>query len=691
MRTVLTIITALLFLFLVQTPFAFALNVFGIAELDQYFAKNGRGLIQPNESRETKSLQADMKNDEDLVSASDLQFSVDDKMGTILSVNSFNVKRNQALYVFEPKNVMDLFPAKDFLTSHTKLFESFEYDEASFRYKNPFLYLDSWGSLPHPPLRTLEEKNDYYINILKPVTSRKDLNPAYMSADLQKEVDDYSNTELTKGNHLNLLANGYSYDEKVKLIRNAKKYVFFTTMFIACDRGTEGLIQALIDKAKEGVDVRVSLENFYRVLFLHKCMNRLERGGVKVTGIRDMFKTKGFSHSKFITRDGEEAILGGENMVRPETAADGFNFKNRDTDLYVRGPMVADLEDEFLKVWKRHARKKSLKRFPIDDYIANVKETKEAQRDAHVRGRDNYSNWYTHQEGMNGVCRVLQQDPIKSKATIFGITNRYLQVAKDSAFFTTPGVTYDKRVIRKKYAVADLFQTLREKEKAGLVSYVVMPDVNSCAGEISMVIREWSQHLYAKGKFGLAKKVKRFMELLDFKAFRGGISAVNFLHEGTGIHFYQYFNYIHAKETMFDRVMVSVGSPNLDDHSSHQYETSAFCFDNHLAEQTENQMVLDLVNSIPTHFEKEMVETRAHEKYNEKDDNLNPEIEEIETEIDKMDDEDEKFELKRLLESARTVPVVVPTAKTEETAAGKLLPSVMPEDLRVEISRDAER
>ena len=60
------------------------------------------------------------------------------------------------------------------------------------------------------------------------------------------------------------------------------------------------------------------------------------------------------------------------------------------------------------------------------------------------------------------------------------------------------------------------------------------------------------------------------------------------------------FNYIHAKEFYFDRLLVGIGSWNFDGFSANNnHECAIFCMDEKLRLQIENQMVLDMINSIP--------------------------------------------------------------------------------------------
>jgi hypothetical protein len=67
-----------------------------------------------------------------------------------------------------------------------------------------------------------------------------------------------------------------------------------------------------------------------------------------------------------------------------------------------------------------------------------------------------------------------------------------------------------------------------------------------------------------------------------------------------GLHGFRYFNYVHAKEFYFDRLLVGIGSWNFDLYSAeNNHECAIFCLDESLQRQMERQLVLDMVNSTP--------------------------------------------------------------------------------------------
>jgi len=78
-----------------------------------------------------------------------------------------------------------------------------------------------------------------------------------------------------------------------------------------------------------------------------------------------------------------------------------------------------------------------------------------------------------------------------------------------------------------------------------------------------------------------------------------------------GLHAYQYVNYIHAKQFMFDRLLVGIGSWNFDVYSAeNNHECAIFCLDESLRQQMERQFTLDMINSVPMIPERQLIRSK---------------------------------------------------------------------------------
>ena len=62
---------------------------------------------------------------------------------------------------------------------------------------------------------------------------------------------------------------------------------------------------------------------------------------------------------------------------------------------------------------------------------------------------------------------------------------------------------------------------------------------------------------------------------------------------------WEYFNHIHSKQIVFDQILTSTGSFNLDQYSYKNHEATMICLDKKLADESLIGFVSDIVNSVP--------------------------------------------------------------------------------------------
>ena len=102
--------------------------------------------------------------------------------------------------------------------------------------------------------------------------------------------------------------------------------------------------RALIEKAKEGVDVKVIVDGQVSVKGHHDAPIRLlEDNGVSVVRWRDADRPYDGNHRKMMIVDGQEAIIGGLNIGDVYSHKAG-ETKWRDTDVLLAGPAAYSLE-----------------------------------------------------------------------------------------------------------------------------------------------------------------------------------------------------------------------------------------------------------------------------------------------------------------------------------------------------------
>ncbi len=165
---------------------------------------------------------------------------------------------------------------------------------------------------------------------------------------------------LVPGNRVRILKNAEAnYPAWLAAIRQAKRTIHFESYIIKDDRAGQSFGEAFIDKAREGVRVRVIYDWFgARGMTSNRFWKRLRAGGVEVRCFNPprLDSPIGWlsrDHRKAITVDGEVGFVGGlcvgnDWVGNPERGIDPW----RDTAVEVRGPAVTDLEWCFADMWK---------------------------------------------------------------------------------------------------------------------------------------------------------------------------------------------------------------------------------------------------------------------------------------------------------------------------------------------------
>jgi cardiolipin synthase len=167
-----------------------------------------------------------------------------------------------------------------------------------------------------------------------------------------------SDAPLREGNRLALLKNGPdTYDDWLAAIAGAKRWVHLDNYIFENDEIGQRFSEALSAKAAEGVRVRVLHDWFGCMDVPRSFWNGMREAGVEVKAVNPPASGPPLGairrdHRKLIAVDGEYASTGGVCI------ADGWMVRSketglpyRDTAVSVRGPVVADVNRAFTKLW----------------------------------------------------------------------------------------------------------------------------------------------------------------------------------------------------------------------------------------------------------------------------------------------------------------------------------------------------
>ena len=517
----------------------------------------------------------------------------------ILATSSEGPEEIQDLFEFNEECFVEGSHARDMITAAFQLYASLPFDWKKQEYFRQYRCLDYWGSLFHPPIRRLRQPLSFYhaefAEGFDPATDESE----YFDPKFQIYLDRETQTELTFGNELKALFNGIeSFPEKMRLIEESKRFLFIAVMTIVADETGQEIIRQLIRRKRQGVDVRLILDDLYAFSVSNVAVSVLEREGIPVARVADkkLNQADRMFHNKFWIRDGEEAILGGMNVLDYENLSNGFNFYNRDTDIRVRGPAVTDLLQSYIRLWKRYDKTGHA----ISDAEELVGLRREKERASGTRGSEHYARWLADPATrMKGICRPAVQGNNAEPQSIVTLITRYLQAARRSFYITTPGVEFE--LGRDEPERVDIMaRTLLEKlASPGFSATCITNGIDGGTGEATAWLRNRVKNAQLAGDTFWQDMLKPIVADDGRLVSRDTRLAIQPL-VSAGLRGYQYFNYMHAKQFYFDRTLVGIGSWNFDGYSaSRNHECAIFCLDEALRLQIEKQLVLDMINSIP--------------------------------------------------------------------------------------------
>jgi cardiolipin synthase A/B len=167
-----------------------------------------------------------------------------------------------------------------------------------------------------------------------------------------------SDAPLRDGNRLALLKNGPdTYEDWLAAIARSERWIHLDNYIFANDEIGNRFAEALSSKAKEGVRVRVLHDWFGCMDVPRSFWNSMREAGVEIKAVNPPASGPPLGvirrdHRKLLVVDGEYASTGGVCI------ADGWMVRSketglpyRDTAVNVRGPVVADINRAFTKLW----------------------------------------------------------------------------------------------------------------------------------------------------------------------------------------------------------------------------------------------------------------------------------------------------------------------------------------------------
>jgi cardiolipin synthase len=172
----------------------------------------------------------------------------------------------------------------------------------------------------------------------------------------QSELETLQGAKFSDGNSVKPLIDGpASFAERDRMIDNAKESIHLLSWAIYDDETGWDTVRKLVDRAGEGIDVKVMVDGQVSHGSHHDApMKFLEESGVPVIRWRDADRPYDGQHRKMMLVDGNEAVVGGINIGDVYSHRYG-ETKWRDTDILMQGPAVDDGAKMFAKLWNEQA------------------------------------------------------------------------------------------------------------------------------------------------------------------------------------------------------------------------------------------------------------------------------------------------------------------------------------------------
>ena len=344
-----------------------------------------------------------------------------------------------------------------------------------------------------------------------------------------------------KDNEVEIYTNGYEFfPALLAAIGRAKNHIHIDTYIIDDDPLGNLLADALIDKAREGVEVRLIYDDVGSWKTKSAFFERMRNEGIEVHPFLPVrfpsftSKVNYRNHRKIIVIDGEVGFIGGMNIaMRYVTGIKKKGVKRkpvqpwRDTHLRIRGGAVYGLQRAFLIDW-----------YFVDRTL--------------ITSHQYYPPLATLPN--NCLAQIVTSDPTSPEPDIMQGYVRILLEAKDYVYMESPYFLPTEPI---------LF-AMRTAAVSGVDVRLLVP-LHSDAKVV-----EWSTRSYLK-------------EIVD---------------AGVSVYFYQ-AGFNHSKLLVCDDFVCTCGSTNIDFRSfENNFEANAFFYDREMALRMKDVFFHDLADSL---------------------------------------------------------------------------------------------
>lgn len=175
-----------------------------------------------------------------------------------------------------------------------------------------------------------------------------------------REFEQATGARFSSGNYTRFLIDGPdSFEAKDALIRSAEKSLLISSWAFYDDTTGYETARMLINKHRDGVDVKVMVDEIVSASHGKKVLKMMEDAGVPVLRHSDLERSGDIWHVKVMIADDQYAIAGGMNFGDVYSHRAG-TILWRDTDVLYSGPSVLETKKLIGGAWNRQVRSQKL-------------------------------------------------------------------------------------------------------------------------------------------------------------------------------------------------------------------------------------------------------------------------------------------------------------------------------------------
>ena len=398
--------------------------------------------------------------------------------------------------------------------------------------------------------KKLEKLVDEELEIQREEIESNQLLIYHPSYDYYKDIilmlNNQSKSICSFDNDVQVLVNGQEkYPILFEEIKNAKESISIAYYIISNNQVGWDFLDLLIEKAKEGVEIRL-LYDFFGAFFIHynrkkNYIKKLKKVGVQVyrflpSAISSLYRINYRYHRKIVIIDGVIGYTGGINIGDEYLGKRKTCTPWRDTHLRMQGSCVTDLQLQFLKDWnlvQSHLNRFKRKPFLPEHYLHLLKDP-------------------IHSSDLNQAVQIVNCGPEEPGEEIKDSYIKMINKAREYIYIQTPYFIPDDSIMT----------ALRLAINSGVDIKIMIPGVPDKKTVYGATLSHSSDYLQLGGEI------------------------------------YLYKGFIHSKSIVVDDFVTTIGTTNIDVRSfALDFETNVFIYDEDFAKENKEIFIKDMQNS----------------------------------------------------------------------------------------------